>query len=156
MIRKLLAVGALAGLFLVSGCNGSDSGGDAASGGGTPAATATSAPPTAADNTKKVCADMAALTADFSQKLATILAQAVKEGAAGDGAKAEKTLEQAKALAVETAGKVEALSASANNAELKKALADMATDIRNSDPNAGSADTTASAAEAKYKQICGV
>jgi hypothetical protein len=154
MIRKLLAVGALAGLFLVSGCNESDdSGGDAASGGGTPTATATSAPPTAADNTKKVCADMAALRTELEQRLAPILQRAIQEGLAGDEAKAEKTLEEAKALAVEIAGKVQALSASASNPELKQALADMSVEIKNSDVE--SADTAVSAAEAKYKQICG-
>ena len=154
MIRKMLAAVALAGLFLVSGCNESDGTGDSAAGGGaTTGATATSAPPSAADNTKKVCADMAALRTDMEQKLTVLLTRAIQELTAGDEAKSDKTFAEAVALAKEYAGKIETIAQTASNTELKQALTSMATEMRNA--NAEDLDTAISAAEAKYKNICG-
>jgi hypothetical protein len=154
MIRKLLAAALLAGLFLVSGCNESGSGGSASSGdGATAASTPTSASPSAADNTKKVCADMDALGTEFAQKIVTLAARAIQELSAGDEAKAEKTIEELNAAIPEFAGKIEALGASATNAELKQILTSMAAEVRKADEE--TIEETVDAAEAKYKAICG-
>jgi hypothetical protein len=153
MIRKLIATAALAGLFLVSGCNESGSGENTSSGGGaSTASTPTSAPPSVADNTKKVCADMEALNAEFKQKLVALLTRAVQEGVAGDEAKAEKTLEELKVVLPEFGGKVEALAASASNTELKQALTTFGSELRKA--NEDTFEDVVTAAENKYKAIC--
>jgi hypothetical protein len=153
MIRKLLAAVALAGLFLVSGCNESDGTGDAASGGGAATGTtATSAPPSVADNTKQVCADIDALNNELKQKMVALLTRAIQEATSGDEAKADQTIEEITALIPEFAGKIEALGATATNSELKQVLTTMAADIRKS--NEDTIEDAMTAAEAKYKAIC--
>jgi hypothetical protein len=153
MMRKLLAAVALAGLFFVSACNESDGSGDSASGGGaTSGSTATSAPPSVADNTKKVCADIDALNNELKQKVVALVTRALQEAAAGDDAKAEKTLEEITTLIPDYAGKIEALGATATNSELKAVLVTMGADIRKS--NEDTIEDVMTAAEAKYNAIC--
>jgi hypothetical protein len=153
MIRRLLAAVALAGLFFVSGCNEADGSGDSASGGGTTTgSTATSAPPSVADNTKKVCADIDALNEELKQKVVALVTRALQEAVAGDEAKAEKTIEEIKTLLPDYAGKIEALGATATNTELKQALVTMGADVRKS--NEDTIEDVMTAAEAKYKAIC--
>jgi hypothetical protein len=154
MIRRLLATVALAGLVLVSGCNESDGSGESASGGGTTTgSTATSAPPSAADNTKKVCDDMKALAAELTAKVTALLQRAVQESVAGDEATAEKTFAELNAVAVEYAGKVEAIGQTASNTELKQALLAMATEMRAAEGE--DLDSAITAGEGRYKAICG-
>jgi hypothetical protein len=153
MIRRLLAAGALAGLLLMGGCNESGSGDNASSGGGATAASTPTASPSAADNTKKVCADMEALNTEYKQKLVALITRAVQEGVAGDEAKAEKTIEEMKPLLVEFGGKVEALAATASNTELKQALTSFGTELRKA--NEESFEDVVTAAETKYQAICG-
>jgi hypothetical protein len=152
MIRKLLVAVALTGLLLASGgCNESDGAGDPGSG-ATTGSTATSAPPSVADNTKKVCADIEALNNEIKQKIVALVTRALQEAAAGDEAKAEKTIEEIKTLIPEYAGKVEALAATANNSELKQVLATLGADLKTS--NEDTVEDVLTAAEAKYKAIC--
>ena len=152
MTRRLLAAVALAGLVLVSGCSGSDSADDASGGGTTTESTATSAPPSAADNTKKVCTDLNAVNLAFTQKIVALTQRALQEMAADDEAKADATLEEVRALIREHAGNVEALSATATNAELKQVLATLAADLKTADEE--TLEEVATAAEAKYNAIC--
>jgi hypothetical protein len=151
MIRKLLIGVALTGLVLVSGCNESDGTGDSGSGAAT-GSTATSAPPSVADNTKKVCADIEALNNEIKQKVVALVTRALQEAAAGDEAKAEKTIEEIKTLIPEYAVKVETLGATASNSELKQVLVTLGADLKKS--NEDTFEDVLTAAEAKYKAIC--
>jgi hypothetical protein len=151
MIRQFVAAAALAGLFLVGGCNDSGSGGDASAGGG--ATTPSTPSPSVADNTKKVCADIEALSTEFTQKVVMLAARAIQELAAGDEAKADKTMAEVNALLPEYAGKIEALGATASNTELKQVLTTLAADVRKA--NEDTVEDVMTNAETKYNAICG-
>jgi hypothetical protein len=151
----MLAAAVFGGLLLMTGCSESDAGGTAsgdASAGATTTASA-SASPAVDDNTKKVCADITALNAEVTQKVAVLAAEALQALAADNEAKADEVIAQMQKLIPELADKVQALAATASNAELKQVLTTYAADLRAA--NEDDVEAVITAAETKYKAICG-
>jgi hypothetical protein len=160
-MRILLAAVIVAAVFLSgTGCAGSDGSSDDTD----PPSTAGAAPTSsAADNSKQVCADVKKLNAESLQKFTTRYETGLNEALANaeDQAKVEALANQAiadlSAQIKDWIVKVGALSASATNPEVKRALEALAAELKKQESGEGSVNdlkTAISAAEAAMAKFC--